>query len=75
MDRIDDDSLRAYLSAKDKLNELLYQEEAYWKQRAKMFWLAEGDENTKFFHSNASARKKSSHISHLIDDKVWQVLF
>lgn len=81
VDRTDDDSVRAYLNAKDKLNELIYQEEAYWKQRAKMFWLAEGDENTKFFHANASARKnRTTLVTWLMTmefiskiKKVWQV--
>ncbi|XP_074347087.1 uncharacterized protein LOC141685909 [Apium graveolens] len=68
VDRLDDDSMQAYRTAKGNLNDLLYQEEAYWKQRAKMFWLTEGDENTMFFHSSASARKKLNHIDHLFDN-------
>ena len=69
----DDISVNRYLSEKEKLNELLYHEEVYWKQRAKIFWLAEGDANTRFFHANASARKKTNHISFLVNgngDKV-----
>jgi hypothetical protein len=31
---------------------LLVQEEAYWRQRAKMHWLREGDLKTKFFQHN-----------------------
>lgn len=64
----DDESVQAYLAAKEELNSLFYHEEAYWKQRAKLFWLAEGDENTRFFHSSASARKKSNNVVYLIDD-------
>lgn len=33
-----------------------------------MFWLAEGDTNSKFFHASATVRKKSNHISFLKDD-------
>lgn len=50
----------------------MYQEETYWKQRAKLFWFA-GGENTKFFHSSASARKKSNHIPYLLDDSNYHV--
>lgn len=67
-DLTDDDSIKEYLAVKDSLNTLLFQEETYWKQRAKLFWLEEGDENTKFFHSNASARRKANRITHLFDD-------
>lgn len=35
---------------------------------AKTFWLAEGDENTKLFHANASARRKKKHIPFLVND-------
>lgn len=67
-DLTDEISVQAYISAKVNLNNLLYQEESYWKQRAKLFWLAEGDENTKYFHAAASAKRKSNHIDFLMDD-------
>lgn len=57
-----------YFEEKEKLNDLLIQEETYWKQRAKVFWLAEGDSNTKCFHDHASKRKRQNHISYLIND-------
>lgn len=56
VDCTDDSSVQEYLRERDKLNDLLLQEEVYWKQRAKLHCLIEGDENTKFFHSFASAR-------------------
>jgi hypothetical protein len=51
---------------------VLIQEEAFWKQRAKMHWLKEGDLNTKFFHMSATARSKVKKIEKLKneDDEV-----
>lgn len=46
VDCCDPDSVKEYLSEKEKLNTLLLQKEVYWQQRAKIFWLREGDENT-----------------------------
>lgn len=36
-----------------RLNSLLAQEEAHWKQRSKATWLREGDRNTRYFHQKA----------------------
>jgi hypothetical protein len=36
-----------------------------WKQRAHVWWLKDGDRNTKFFHSFASERKKRNKIKEL----------
>lgn len=56
--REDDDGIQMYFDEKEKLNELLLHEELYMKQRVKIFWLEEGDKNSKFFHASASSRKK-----------------
>jgi hypothetical protein len=45
---------------------LLVQEETYWRQRAKMHWLKEGDLNTNFFHLSTSIRSKSKKIDKLV---------
>lgn len=73
VDRTDDIGIALYFDERNKLNDLLFHEEVYWKQRAKTFWLAEGDENTKFFHANASARRKTNRITHLITDNGTRV--
>ena len=41
---------------------LLGQKELYWKQRAKQHWLAEGDANTRFFHTMATVRQNKNLI-------------
>src|SRR4030065_929288 len=51
-----------------KMAQLLLQDEAYWRQRAKKHWYKDGDKNTKFFHVTATARKKVNHILSLVDD-------
>lgn len=68
VDCTDQDSIKEYIAEKEKLNSLLLNKETYWKQRAKIFWLREGDDNTKFFHSSATARKKANKITYLVDN-------
>ncbi|XP_074322969.1 uncharacterized protein LOC141659929 [Apium graveolens] len=68
INRSDAEGVSKYFEEKEKLNVLLLQEETYWKLRAKNFWLAKGDSNTKFFHAQASTRKRVNHISYLIND-------
>jgi hypothetical protein len=48
---------------------ILVQEEAYWKQRAKMHWLKEGDLNTRFFHMSANARSKVKRVVKLVNEE------
>ncbi|XP_074342376.1 uncharacterized protein LOC141679913 [Apium graveolens] len=64
----DEDGVKKYFEERDQFNDLLLHEEQYWKQRAKAFWLTEGDTNSKFFHAQASSRKKLNHIAHLKND-------
>ncbi|CAN1279753.1 Uncharacterized mitochondrial protein AtMg00310 [Linum perenne] len=41
------------------------QEEIYWKQKARINWLASGDRNTSFFHKTVSATRKRNLIGDL----------
>ena len=47
---------------------LLAQEDTFWKQRSKFFWLQDGDSNSKFFHSTASTRRRSNRIKGLYNE-------
>uniref|UniRef100_A0A803P795 Reverse transcriptase domain-containing protein n=1 Tax=Cannabis sativa TaxID=3483 RepID=A0A803P795_CANSA len=61
---------------KKELFLVLDQKEAFWKQRAKQFWLKEGDQNTKYFHRAASNWRSFNQISKLKDSsgnwKDWE---
>ncbi|XP_061999476.1 uncharacterized protein LOC133716838 [Rosa rugosa] len=55
-----------------ELDELLKKEQDFWRQRAKVFWLQEGDLNTRFFHQRASNRRKKNRVKGLFNDNgVW----
>lgn len=55
-----------------KMISLLVKEEEHWKQRAKLFWLKDGDSNTKFFHAYANGRRKKNFIRRLKNgDRNW----
>lgn len=68
-DCTDDDIINRYFAEKKKLEELMINEELYWQQRAKSFWLQDGDSNTKFFHACATSRRKHNHIHYLKDEE------
>lgn len=44
----------------------------FWKQRAKEFWLKDGDQNTAFFHKSVRRRQTKNRILRLKNDHdVW----
>lgn len=45
-----------------KLEELLPNEEIYWRQRFRITWLHTGDRNTKYFYAKASSRRQRNII-------------
>ncbi|KAL6137214.1 hypothetical protein ACLB2K_062506 [Fragaria x ananassa] len=51
-----------------RLHSLLSQEETFWRQRAKVTWLRDGDRNTTYFHHKASNRKRKNNIKGLYDE-------
>ncbi|XP_074342277.1 uncharacterized protein LOC141679769 [Apium graveolens] len=63
---------RMYNAVRWEYMNFLEKQEVYWKQRAKQFWLQEGDRNTKFFHRNTSVRKKQNSVQKIKDeDGIW----
>ncbi|XP_061998976.1 uncharacterized protein LOC133716286 [Rosa rugosa] len=52
----------------DMIQNLLFQEELFWKQRAKVTWIKEGDRNTGFFHRRTENRKRKNMLQGLYDE-------
>lgn len=56
------------VETKRRLSIHLAHEDAFWGQRAKVYWLCDRDTNSKFFHALASARRRRNHISKLVTE-------
>jgi hypothetical protein len=48
------------------LSNLLHQQRIYWKQRSSIKWVRLGDENTRFFHANATIRHRRNITTSLL---------
>uniref|UniRef100_A0A803P9A9 DUF4283 domain-containing protein n=1 Tax=Cannabis sativa TaxID=3483 RepID=A0A803P9A9_CANSA len=59
------DKIHEASALQSQLDSLLYKNEILWKQRSKIHWLQAGDKNTKYFHSKATARRKTNFIRKL----------
>lgn len=46
----------------------LADEESFWKQRARVKWLHDGDRNTKFFHASTVEKRSRLRITRIKDD-------
>ena len=60
-------SVNEFTRERTEYHEILEQQECFWKQRAKQYWLRDADSNTRFFHLFASSRKKTNKIVSLRD--------
>lgn len=56
-----------------QIDNVLIDEEVYWKQRSIIDWLLERDRKTKFFHAKASAQKKKKQDLRMLDENRSQV--
>ena len=54
-------------SALKDFSNALKAEEMFWKQKSRVFWLREGDRNTKFFHALTKQRRARNKITQLQD--------
>jgi hypothetical protein len=55
----DRDRRKVVISELDKLAHL---EETSWRQKSRVLWLKEGDNNTKFFHKMANSNRRRNYM-------------
>jgi hypothetical protein len=63
-----------YEEVRNRMGILLAQEEAFWKQRAKVIWLKDGDTNSKFFHATSSSKRRRNLVTKLKRDDGVEVM-
>lgn len=59
---LSDEEITLETLRRQDLDRIIKQEEIYWKKRARVTWIKEGDENTKFFHAVANGRRNRNFI-------------
>ncbi|KAL9668937.1 hypothetical protein QQ045_006478 [Rhodiola kirilowii] len=63
------DTLETETHIVQQIDEWLLREEQMWSQRSRVFWLRDGDNNTKYFHTKASSRRKANRIHQLYNSE------
>lgn len=54
METPDESTMKEIKRVRQDINDWLEREEIMWRQRSKVLWLNEGDQNSKYFHSKAT---------------------
>ena len=55
-------NIEAELSILSDLHNIISKEEKFWRQRSRINWLKEGDQNTKFFHLSTLKHRENNRI-------------
>lgn len=67
--RRDISGIKKYNEARWQYMKLLEKQEIFWKQRAKQYWLGDGERNTRFYHKFADTRKEHNNIKKLKNEE------
>ena len=61
-------------ACKSELENLAILEEVSWRQKSRVLWLKEGDNNTKFFHQMANSHRRNNYMERVeVDGVVYEV--
>lgn len=61
----DVEGVQKFVQVQKEYLRLLEQQNSYWRQRAKEFWLKDGDINSKFFHNAVKRMRRNNNIVRL----------
>ena len=58
---------------KAELESVAHSEEVFWRQKSRILWLKEGDNNTKFFHKMANSQRRCNYMDKVeVDGAVYE---
>jgi hypothetical protein len=58
---------------KIELEKVVHMEEVSWRQKSRVLWLKEGDNNTKFFHKMANSHRRYNYMERVeVDGAVYE---